>query len=216
MTPESGAHTSARSSRVASRVWRAWNDTALGLVWREITRGRGVMLGGAVRVIGLPIVEIAAGSSITVGDRCVIISRSASTALGVSRPVILRTLREGARIDIGADVGLSGTTICAATHVSVGDRVLFGADVLVADTDFHEIGVIPRRYAAPPEPKEADRVVIRDDVFIGARSIVLRGSTIGEGSVIGAGSVVKGEIPPGVVAAGNPCRVIRSLSRPGS
>jgi len=174
------------------------------------------MLGRAVRVIGRPIVEIAAGSSITVGDRCAIVSRPGSTALGVSRPVILRTLREGARIDIGADVGLSGTTICAATHVSVGDRVLFGADVLVADTDFHEIDAIPRRYAAPPEPKEADRVVIGDDVFIGARSIVLSGSTIGEGAVIGTGSVIKGEIPPGVGAAGNPCRVIRPLSRPGS
>ena len=173
-------------------------------------------LGRAVRIIGLPIVELAAGSSITLGDRCIVISRSASTALGVGRPVILRALREGARIEIGADVGLSGTTICAATHVSVGDRVLFGADVLVADTDFHEIDAIPRRYAAPPQPKETDRVVIGDDVFIGARSIVLSGSTIGEGSVIGAGSVVKGEIPPGVVAAGNPCRVIRPLSRPDS
>jgi acetyltransferase-like isoleucine patch superfamily enzyme len=175
-----------------------------------------VILGRAVRIIGLPIVEMAAGSSIEVGDRCVIISRSQSTALGVSRPVILRTLREGARIDIGADVGLSGTTICAATHVSVGDRVLLGADVVVSDTDFHEIDAIPRRYLPPPQPNEADRVVIGRDVFIGARSIILSGSSIGEGSVIGAGSVVKGEIPAGVVAAGNPCRVIRPLLVPDS
>jgi acetyltransferase-like isoleucine patch superfamily enzyme len=176
----------------------------------------GVELGEAVRVLGLPVVELAAGSHIAVGPRSVLISRSRPTALGVSRPVILRTLRTGARIEIGADVGLSGTTICAARLVSVGDRVLFGADVLVADTDFHVIDSLPRRYAPPPEPQARDRVLIGADVFIGARTIVLSGSTIGEGSVIGAGSVVKGEIPPGVVAAGNPCRVIRPLSAPNS
>jgi acetyltransferase-like isoleucine patch superfamily enzyme len=213
MIAERKAHTTAKWTRAPSRAWRAWNDTALGLVFRAITRTQGVKLGRAVRVIGRPIVEVASGSYIKVGDRCVMISRSRSTALGVSRPVILRTLREGAQIDIGPDVGLSGTTICAAKHVSVGNRVLFGADVLVTDTDFHEIDAIPRRYAAPPMPNEADRVVIGDDVFIGARSLILSGSTIGEGSVIGAGSVLKGEIPPRVVAAGNPCRVIRPLSR---
>jgi acetyltransferase-like isoleucine patch superfamily enzyme len=58
-------------------------------------------------------------------------------------------------------------------------------------------------------------VVIGDDVFIGTRVTVLPGSTIGSGSVIGAGSVVSGNIPSGVVAAGNPCRVIRSLSTAG-
>jgi len=141
-----------------------------------------------------------------------LISRVASTALGVSRPVILRTLDSEARITIGSDSGLSGTTICAMCSVAVGARVLFGADVLVTDTDFHEIDSVPRRYAPPPAPSDSDRVVIGDDVFVGARSIILSGSRIGSGSVIGAGSVVKGTVPPLVVAAGNPCRVIRPLS----
>lgn len=56
-------------------------------------------------------------------------------------------------------------------------------------------------------------VTIGADVWIGGGTIVCPGVCIGEGSVIGAGSVVTRDIPAGVVAAGNPCRVIRSLER---
>ena len=54
-------------------------------------------------------------------------------------------------------------------------------------------------------------IVIQDDVFLGARCIVLKGVTIGAGTVVGAGSVVSRSLPSGVVAAGNPARVIRAL-----
>jgi len=172
-----------------------------------------VRLGSGVRVLGRPIIDRAPGSRISIGAGSLLISRAASTALGVSRPVILRTLLPNAELSIGFDVGMSGTTICAAHSITIGDRALLGADVLVADTDFHEVDVVPRRHLPIPTPREADRVVIGDDAFVGARTIVLRGATIGDRSVIGAGSVVTGDIPPGVVAAGNPCRVIRSIEK---
>ena len=54
-------------------------------------------------------------------------------------------------------------------------------------------------------------IVIEDDVWVGAHSIILKGVTIGARSIIGAGSVVTKNIPPDCVAAGNPCRVIKSL-----
>lgn len=54
-------------------------------------------------------------------------------------------------------------------------------------------------------------VTLEKDVWIGANAVICGGVTIGEGSVIGAGSVVTKDIPPMVVAAGNPCRVIRSV-----
>lgn len=163
-----------------------------------------------MRLIGRPIVSRRRDSSVSIGPRSVLISRASRTALGVSHRVILRTLRVGATIEIGSDVGISGAAICAAERITIGDRVLLGADVIIADTDFHALDAIPRRYAREPEP--GDRIIISDDVFVGARSIVLKGAVIGEGSVIGAGSVVTGEIPASVVAAGTPCRVIRSLS----
>jgi acetyltransferase-like isoleucine patch superfamily enzyme len=175
-------------------------------------RSLGVEIGEEVSLLGSPIASLEQDSTISIGAKCLLISESSSTALGVSSPVVLRTLRPGAKIRIGADVGMSGASICAATSVAIGDRVLLGADVVVADTDFHPVDTVPRRHEPVPEPWPDDGIAIGDDVFVGARSIILKGSRIGNGSVIGAGSVVTGDIPPGVVAAGNPCRVIRPPS----
>lgn len=174
-------------------------------------RRGGVALGPAVAIYGKPIVSLNDDSHVSIGARCSLISKSERTALGVSHPVILRTLRAGARLRIGNDVGLSGAAICAAVEVSIGDRVLLGSGVMISDTDFHPLQPVGRRYAPPPPPRAGDCVLIGDDVFIGARSVILKGVTIGEGTVVGAGSLVTSSLPTRVVAAGNPCRVLRSL-----
>ena len=54
-------------------------------------------------------------------------------------------------------------------------------------------------------------IVIGNDVWIGYEAVILAGVTVGDGSVIGAGSVVTKDVPGGVVAAGNPCRVLREI-----
>lgn len=60
--------------------------------------------------------------------------------------------------------------------------------------------------------KKSAPVVIGDYVFIGARSIVLKGVTIGEKSIIAAGSVVTKDVPANCLAGGNPCKMIKYLS----
>jgi acetyltransferase-like isoleucine patch superfamily enzyme len=195
---------------VIGRLARAARARAATLGGDLRLRGSGALVGADVRAVGPPLIDLAPGSHIALGDRVVLVSRPQWTALGVARPVILRTLRPGAAIRIGPDSGLSGATVCAATGVDIGARVLVGADVLIADTDFHPVDVCPRR-AAPESGAASAPVRIGDDVFLGARAIVLKGVTIGRGTVVGAGSVVSSSLPEYVVAAGNPCRVLRPL-----
>ena len=56
-------------------------------------------------------------------------------------------------------------------------------------------------------------ITIKDHVWIGSNTTVLPGVTIGENSIIGAGSVVTKDIPANVIAAGNPCRILRELTK---
>lgn len=174
-------------------------------------RRAGGELGEGSRFFGRPVVAVAPSSTLRVGDRFLAISRSRDTALGVSHPMVLRTLGPGARLEIGSDVGISGGSICAAYRVSIGDGCLLGADTIVADTDFHPVEDPDRRYALPPQPAERDAVTIGRNVFLGARVIVLRGSWIGDGAVVGAGTVVRGRVEPGTVVAADRTRTLRTL-----
>lgn len=160
--------------------------------------------------LGLPIIQAYDPGSIALGDSVVLCSRSEDTALGVSHPVVLRTLAAGATIRIGDDVGMSGGTICAMVSVTIGRGCLIGADVTIVDTDFHPIASRARRYARSGAG-DSSPVTIGDNVFIGASAIVLKGVSIGADSVIGAGSVVTRSVPSGVIAVGNPCRVVRRV-----
>jgi len=170
-----------------------------------------VKLRGSVYACGLPLVSIYPGSECTIGPGCMLISCSFATALGVNHPVVLRTLNAGAKIQIGARVGISGGSICAATRIEIGDDTMLGANVTIADTDFHSL--LPNRRHDSTHPSVASSaVVIGRNVFIGTNSIVLKGVSIGDNSVIGAGSVVIKSIPPNVVAIGVPCRPIRDFT----
>lgn len=192
-----------RSEVVIQRLTQAWLRPRLRMAGLSIT--------GRLTIIGAPIVDIFPETRVNMQDGVTLVSRSRWTALGVSRPVIIRTLAPGAEISIGSGSGFSGTTLCSVVRITIGCRVLCGADVLIADTDFHPIDELPHADQPIPAGDPSDAIVIEDDVFLGARSIVLKGVTIGAGTVVGAGSVVSRDLPPGVVAAGNPARVIRRL-----
>jgi len=180
----------------------------VGSLWLRLC---GVVMAGPVSLYGIPLVRAGAGTRITLGKKVTLVSDSRFTALGVSRPTVLRTLGHGAEISIGDDSGLSGTVICAASRVSIGRRCLIGADVKIVDTDFHAIDPRGRRYGGPDVKIISRPVVIEDDVFIGTGVIVLKGVTIGRGSVVGAGAVVVKSIPPNSIVAGNPGRVIGQI-----
>ncbi len=91
--------------------------------------------------------------------------------------------------------------------VRIGDFTLFGPGAQVL-TPLHPMNAELRRkeeYGAP--------IDIGSDVWVGAGALILPGVTIGDRAVIGAGSVVTRDVPAGVFAAGNPCRVIREITQ---
>ncbi|MDR3762482.1 MAG: acyltransferase [Acidobacteriota bacterium] len=162
-------------------------------------------------VFGAPIIDRYPGSRIVLGKRVMLISDAFATALGVNHPVVLRTLAAGAEIRIGDRVGISGGSICAALRVEIGDESLLGANVTIADTDFHSLAP-GRRSGDGCGTAASAGVRIGRRVFLGTNSMVLKGVSIGDNSVIGAGSVVTRDIPANCIAAGNPCRKLRDLS----
>ena len=91
-------------------------------------------------------------------------------------------------------------------HIYVGDRVLFGPNVVVTTTS-HTIEPELRRGAVA----FAKEIHIGENTWIGAGSIILPGVTIGKNTVIAAGSVVSRDIPDGVLAMGIPCRIVRDI-----
>lgn len=194
--------------KVLYRLKRAWwNLTVIPAL-----RAAGVEIAEGVQIQGRPIVSLARGSRVQIGERCVLCSDSQINALGVNHPVVLRTLSPGAEIVIGADTGMSGGSICAAGSIRIGAGCLIGANVTLADTDFHALNPANRRYNRSPDDIGVAPIVIGDNVFIGADTFVLKGVRVGKNSVIGAGSVVTRDVPENAVAAGNPARVIRSIS----
>ena len=151
---------------------------------------------------GLPIFRTLPNSVVEIGKGCRFNSSPSSNLIGVYSPCVISTLRRGAKITIGNNCGFSGTAIGAALSITLGKNVKCGANTLITDTDWH------------PEDKRAGtnaEVIIGDNVWLGYGVKILKGVKIGENSLIGAGSIVVSNIPPNVIAAGNPCKIIRLL-----
>ena len=100
-------------------------------------------------------------------------------------------------------------TILDVCPVTIGDDVLFGPNVSLL-TPLHPLRM-DERYIEGGDQEYGKPITIGDGVWLGSNVTVLPGVHIGKGSVIGAGSVVSKDIPEGVLAYGNPCRVIRPI-----
>ncbi|HVV31351.1 MAG TPA: acyltransferase [Mycobacteriales bacterium] len=121
------------------------------------------------------------------------------------------TLVVEGRLSIGRGVFFNrGAHVVAFHDVHIGDQVRFGESVSVHDEN-HVIEPMADQQVRFGEYDVAP-VWIGDRVLVGAHTTILAGARIGDDAVIGAGSLVRGEIPPGVLAAGVPARVIRTLA----
>mgnify|MGYP003791863733 CR=1 FL=1 len=104
-------------------------------------------------------------------------------------------------------IGNDFSAVSEGPGIFIGERVLIGTHVDIYDSDFHPLSPENRLGG---EPKKG-AVTIQDNVWIGNRVTILKGTTIGAHSVVAAGSVVSGTFPERVLIGGVPARVIRSL-----
>jgi maltose O-acetyltransferase len=113
----------------------------------------------------------------------------------------------GSNIELGERVFFNFNCIVLdVCRVSIGDYTLFGPAVQIL-TPMHPLNAELRR-----KQEYGKAIEIGSDVWVGGGALILPGVRIGSRSVVGAGSVVTRDIPEGVFAAGNPCRVIREIS----
>lgn len=151
---------------------------------------------------GITIFRTLPNTEIYIGRRCTFNSSHRSNLIGVYSPCMISTIKQGAKIEIGNGCGFSGTVIGCAKYIKLGNNVRCGANTLITDSDWH---------SDDSRSSQDKSIIIDDNVWLGYGVKILKGVHIGENSLIGACSVVTKDIPANVVAAGNPCKVIRLL-----
>ena len=137
---------------------------------------------------------------VLVGDRANLYAFGGRTRL------VARTPR--AEIRIGENARLNGAFLQADTLIDVGADCILGQCHLL-DTDMHSLS--RDRRTNPDAPVRTAPIVLEANVWVARGAAILPGVRIGRDSVIGYGAVVTADVPPGVVAGGNPARVIRDL-----
>lgn len=153
-------------------------------------------VGPRARIWGHPVIKN--DGNLVIGERVRLVSTIATLEMSVGR---------GGTLELGDNVFINyGCSIAATQQIRIGSHCAIGTHAIIMDNDFHRIEP-ERRFETPPSAP----ITLENNVWLGARVIILRGTTIGEGSVIGAGSVVSGNIPPRSLAAGVPAKVIRKL-----
>ncbi len=174
--------------------------------WMQL-KYRHVEYGKNLRIRGKLFCVTNTPGGIVIGDNVSINSCRKANPIGGDTKTILFAKNNGI-ITIGNDCGISNSTIFACEKIVIQNGVRIGGSVKIYDTDFHWLNSNKR---ITEDGGATKPVTIKEKVFIGAHSIVLKGVTIGERSIIGAGSVVTKDVPPGEIWAGNPARFIRKI-----
>jgi len=142
--------------------------------------------------------KLNARGQVTIGDKLIVRGRIAPCEIGA---VHAASLRIGDRVFIN-----QGAVIVAHSGIEIGDDTLIGEFSALYDTNHHAVDTVHPTKSAP--------VVIGSNVWLGRNVTVLPGSRIGDHTVVAAGAVVRGELPPRVLAVGNPARPVRELAAP--
>ncbi len=168
-----------------------------------------IIIGTNLRILGKLQLSFHKDSKVTLGNNIVFRSSTIYNFVGINKPVSI-AVNKNAELVIGNNSGFSGTSIFVSQKVVIGNYCNFGGNTAIWDTDFHPLEFHDRRIHDISKIKTA-AIIIGDDVFVGANSIILKGATIGDRAIVGAGSVVTKDIPEDEIWAGNPAKFVRKI-----
>lgn len=162
------------------------------------------------RTNGIPYIMVARGGRFSLGKNFAMNNGIKGNPIGCYERCTFFVDRDS-EIIIGDNVGISQAALISHCSIQIGNNVKIGGGSSVYTTDFHSLDPIIRASNEDMKHRKCAPVVIGDNVFIGARCIILKGVTIGENSIVGAGSVVTKSIPANEIWAGNPAKFIRKI-----
>lgn len=174
-------------------------------------RWKGARIGDACRFYGsIPSFQFPKNGDVEFGDGFII---NTGIKSGIDGSQSRIHVKKNAKLHIGKMSGMTNTTIQCHEEIVIGDHVNIGAGCLIIDSNFHSTDWRDRLDRKRDINNHLNAPVhIGDVVFIGARSIICKGVTIGNHSMIAAGSVVTKDIPADCIAGGNPAKVIKKLN----
>lgn len=159
--------------------------------------------------------------NVVLEDSCWLYSSYAFIHCRSTREVAVRIGRSSGMyagfFDLGPQGAVSIGDYCSLVHVTIATN----SSVRIGDYCFlaHQVTVAEHAFATPQRPGAATagdsqlaEIVLEDDVWIGMGAVLLGGARIGAGSIVAAGAVVDFEVPPEVIVAGNPARIVRLIS----
>lgn len=158
---------------------------------------------------GIPFVSVARGGKCKFGKNLSMNNGTNGNPIGCFQRCTFFVDR-GAELVIGDYLGISQAAIICHLKITIGDHVKIGGGVCIYDTDFHSLDPTIRSSEADMLHKVKKPVIIGNNAFIGAHSLILKGVTIGENAIIGAGSVVTKSIPANQIWGGNPAKFIKN------
>ncbi len=182
----------------------------------KLKYGKSLELKGKLIIFGnIPYLKLPGRSKIIMGDRIVLDSgvKTSNVPLTMRCKFVCGTT---GIFEIGENTILNGVGMTAYKKITIGKNCLISSGTFISDTDFHPINPELRKKVSMGyktdfnEVKKAE-IMICDNVWIGWGAIIMKGVTIGENSIIASGSVVTSDIPPNMIAGGNPARIIKQI-----